>query len=154
MTASPALADRAELDGHVTLVVGGTRGIGLAICEALCRRGAHVITCGTDAEGVANVAAVAAERQWSMEAVQADVRREKDLDALIARAAKRKGRLSALVFCAGRAWRGDASETSIEDWDDCLALNLRAPFVAAELALPTFRRQRAQALCSSPRSGR
>jgi NAD(P)-dependent dehydrogenase (short-subunit alcohol dehydrogenase family) len=136
MTEPPPLADRAELDGHVALVVGGTRGIGLAICEALCRRGAHVITCGTGAEGVANVAALAAERQWSIEAVQADVRRENDLDALIAHAVKQKGHLSALIFCAGRAWRGDAGETSIEDWDDCLALNLRAPFIAAKFALP------------------
>ena len=136
MTEPRALADCAELDGRVALVVGGTRGIGLAICEALCRRGAHVITCGTGAEGVADVAAMAAERQWPLQAVQADVRREKDLDALVAHAAKQKGHLSVLVFCAGRAWRGDVSETSIEDWDDCMALNLRAPFIAAKLALP------------------
>jgi NAD(P)-dependent dehydrogenase (short-subunit alcohol dehydrogenase family) len=89
----PALADRAELDGHVALVVGGTRGIGLEFCEALCRRGAHVITCGTSAEGVANVAAIASAREWPIEVVQADVRREMDLDALIALAVKHKGHL-------------------------------------------------------------
>jgi NAD(P)-dependent dehydrogenase (short-subunit alcohol dehydrogenase family) len=74
-------------------VVGGTRGIGLEFCEALCRRGAHVITCGTSAEGVANVAAIASAREWPIEVVQADVRREMDLDALIALAVKHKGHL-------------------------------------------------------------
>jgi len=136
MAESPARADCTELDGHAALVVGGTRGIGLAICEALCLRGARVITCGTSAEGIANVAAIASARQWPMEAVQADIRSERDIDALVTHAAKQMGHLSALVFCAGRAWRGDAGETSIEDWDDCLALNLRAPFIAAKFALP------------------
>src|SRR5882724_8117390 len=98
MAGSPASADCAELDGQVALVIGGTRGIGLAVCETLCRRGACVITCGTSAEGVASVAAIAADRQWPMEAVQADVRSEKDLDALVMHAAKLKGHLSALVF--------------------------------------------------------
>jgi NAD(P)-dependent dehydrogenase (short-subunit alcohol dehydrogenase family) len=132
----PMTPDRAALEGHVALVIGGTRGIGWAICEALCSRGARVVTCGTRQDGVASAMTIASERRWSLDAVVADARSEKDLDALVAHAAKPRGFISSLVFCAGRAWRGDATETSVADWDDCLALNLRAPFVAAKLALP------------------
>jgi NAD(P)-dependent dehydrogenase (short-subunit alcohol dehydrogenase family) len=125
-----------ELEKHVSLVIGGTRGIGWAICEALCTRGAQVVTCGTRADGVADAVASASRRGWSLDAVQADARSEKSLDTLVQHAARRNGHITSLVFCAGRAWRGDAEETSIDDWDRCLELNLRAPFVAVKLALP------------------
>ena len=93
--------DSAALEGQVALVIGGTRGIGWAVCEALCSRGAHVVTCGTRQDGVAGALAIAAERRWSLEAVQADARRETDLDALVRHAAKRSGSIRGLRVTSG-----------------------------------------------------
>jgi NAD(P)-dependent dehydrogenase (short-subunit alcohol dehydrogenase family) len=67
---------------------------------------------------------------------RADVRSESDLRALMDQARNVGGQFTSLVVCAGRAWRGDALETSPTEWDECLELNLKAPFLAARAALP------------------
>jgi NAD(P)-dependent dehydrogenase (short-subunit alcohol dehydrogenase family) len=69
--------------------------------------------------------------------IQADARREPDLEALIARARGIDGgRLNTVVHCAGSALHGDALHTSRADWDRCIELNLTTPFIAAQLTIP------------------
>jgi NAD(P)-dependent dehydrogenase (short-subunit alcohol dehydrogenase family) len=68
--------------------------------------------------------------------MKADVNCEDDVGAAIASAVKWNGGLDILVCCAGRAFRGSTLTTSGSDWDACLGLNLRGPFLAARSALP------------------
>ena len=134
MSASTHQSD--DLRGQVAIVTGGTRGIGWAICEALYRRGAKVLACGSTAESVAAAAVTASADMPELEVMQADARSEHDLRGLVDRAHELAGRLTCLVSCAGQAWRGDAIETSPEEWDRCLDLNLKAGFLAAHVVLP------------------
>ena len=82
---------------------------------------------------------MAAARALPITALQIDVR---DADALaggIAQAARETGRLDVLVSSAGRPILGNAHTLTLEDWDACLDVNLRAHFVAARAAIGRMR---------------
>jgi NAD(P)-dependent dehydrogenase (short-subunit alcohol dehydrogenase family) len=134
--AGPATIRKEELNDRVALVTGGTRGIGLAVCEALARRGATVVTCGSTASSVGHCEQRVRELALPITPLLADAEREDAVDALVWETIARHGRLNILVAAAGRAFRGTAIETSVTDWDRCLSLNLRAPFLVARAALP------------------
>ena len=131
-----SLVDPTEFAGRVALVTGGTRGIGWAICEALARRGCNVQTCGSTPDSVESASKRAGELHLAIEPSVVNAEREDDVAELVGRTVARQGRLDILVVAAGRGSRGDACETTMADWDRCLSLNLRAPFLVARLALP------------------
>jgi NAD(P)-dependent dehydrogenase (short-subunit alcohol dehydrogenase family) len=135
------MADRNQdtgmnLSGQTAVVIGGTRGIGWSICEALVRRGAKVLTCGSTTESVENAIESASDRMPELTVVRANACSEGDVSGLMEHARTLSGSFSCLVFCAGRSWRGSATQTTSGEWDRCLELNLRAPFIAARAAIP------------------
>jgi len=65
-----------------------------------------------------------------------DAEDECALNRFIDEAGKRAGRVDALVFAAGKAYRGSVLDLDANDWDACLRINLRAPFLAAKRVLP------------------
>jgi len=132
-TAAPG---KGELKDCVALVTGGTRGIGFAVCEALARQGAAVVTCGSTQSSVGRCEQRARELGLPITALVADVEKEDAVDSMVRETISRHGRLNVLVPAVGRAFRGAATETSATDWDRCLSINLRAPFLIARAALP------------------
>ena len=131
-----AAPGREELKDRVALVTGGTRGIGLAVCEALARQGAVVVTCGSTARSVGHCEQRARELGLPITPLLADVEKEDAVDTLVREIIERHGKLNLLVPAAGRAFRGAATETTASDWDRCLSINLRAPFLIVRAALP------------------
>ena len=125
-----------ELKNCVALVTGGTRGIGLAVCQALARQGAAVVTCGSTARSVGQCEQRARELGLAITPLLADVEKEDSVANLVRETIERHGKLNILVPAAGRAFRGSATETTVSDWDRCLSINLRAPFLTARAALP------------------
>lgn len=130
-----------ELAGKVAFVAGGTRGIGLAVAKLFARSGASVTCCGSSAAGVEACRAEAEAEGLAIEPMQLDIEQVDATRSAVEAIAARHGRLDLLVCCAGRAFRGSAAETRPEDWDRCLAINLRAPFLLTQAALPHIARQ-------------
>lgn len=130
------MTSASEFTGKAAFVAGGTRGIGFAIAKLLAQNGATVITCGSTAASVASCAEIAASENLAIEAFQLDIENVDAIKAAVDGIADRYGRLDMLVCCAGRAFRGSALETKPNDWDQCLAINLRGPFFIAQAALP------------------
>jgi meso-butanediol dehydrogenase / (S,S)-butanediol dehydrogenase / diacetyl reductase len=125
-----------ELHGKSAFVTGGTRGIGLAVSELLAERGARVVACGSTDMSVRACREQADAAGRTIRPVKADVNREDEVAAAIKSAAEWNDGLDILVCCAGRAFRGSALGITGSDWDECLSLNLRGPFLAARAALP------------------
>jgi 3-oxoacyl-[acyl-carrier protein] reductase len=116
-----------RLAGKVAIVTGGTRGIGLAIVQGFLREGARVVFSGTSEESVARASA-ALPPASACEGAVADLADLARGDWLIERAHTRFGALDVLVNNAGVLSRSDEWQTTPEDWDRVMGVNLRTVF--------------------------
>jgi 3-oxoacyl-[acyl-carrier protein] reductase len=126
-----------DLTGKKALVTGGSRGIGAAIATALAERGADVaVTYQNSAEKAgALVKALTAKGRRAI-AIQAD---SADADAIaraVSETVAQLGGLDILVNNAGIGRAGNVAETTLEDLQALLDVNVRAPFLFAKAAIP------------------
>ncbi|KEC69384.1 UNVERIFIED_ORG: NAD(P)-dependent dehydrogenase (short-subunit alcohol dehydrogenase family) [Rhizobium esperanzae] len=131
--------DRFRLDGQVALVTGGTRGIGLAIAEALGEAGAKVVIAGRSRNAAAEdrLAGAAVDCEF----IAADLIKNDAADALVTETLSRTGRLDILVNNAGIAIHGDSGEFPDPIWREIMTVNVDAVFRACRAALVPMRRQ-------------
>jgi len=111
------------------LISGGSSGIGLATARRFGEEGARVFVGGVDA---AEVGAAVAELGNDVAGVAGDVSREDEAGALIEAAASALGRIDVLINNAGIARTSPFLDTSPEDWDRTIAVNLRGMFLVAQ----------------------
>ena len=124
-----------SLNGKVAIVTGGNSGIGLAIVLGLAGQGASVVI-----DYVANPDATEAlERQVAALGekaigVQADVSKIADLEKLMDAAVKAFGRVDVMVNNAGVETRTSVLDTTEEQYDRVLRINLKSAFFGTQLA--------------------
>ncbi len=126
---------RADLDGRVALVTGGSRGIGAAIAAALHAEGATVaLTYRSGHDEARAVAEPIGASVW-----QGDVTSAQDCDRVVGAVAERHGGLDVLVLNAG-AWRGGrVAELPERDWATVLDTSLTGAYRMVRAALPHLR---------------
>ncbi|SDU93738.1 Short-chain dehydrogenase [Microlunatus sagamiharensis] len=125
-----------DLTGQTALVTGATSGIGRAVALTLAARGAHVVVSGRDAaRGDATVADIRAAGGRA-DFVAADLVDASSARALADRATELgDGHVDVLVNCAGIFPFGPTAQTTPEDVERVLAVNVTAPyFLVAALA--------------------
>jgi NAD(P)-dependent dehydrogenase (short-subunit alcohol dehydrogenase family) len=128
------------LAGRVAVVAGGSSGIGRAVVESFCRHGAKVEFCGVDQEGVEQAERQCAARGYSARGTVLDASKEAPVRDFFARVDERQGRVDALVNSVGIQRYGTVETTSVETWDEVMAVNLRSMFLMAKYAVPLLRR--------------
>lgn len=74
--------------------------------------------------------------------IQADVGVEHDVDRLINQISEKYGRLDALVLNAGINYEGKVTETSLENWENVIRINLTSGFLVTKAALPHLQKKR------------
>jgi NAD(P)-dependent dehydrogenase (short-subunit alcohol dehydrogenase family) len=129
------------LEGKIVLVTGGARGLGEAICKELYQSGAKVIPADFRKELVETVASELGANGDQVKPVIADLCDDYQMEAAIQQVIDQYGRLDVLINNAGTDKTVSIDELSISDWDNVMAVNLRAPFVLSKLAFPYMRQQ-------------
>ena len=124
------------LEGKVALITGGSRGIGAAIAKRLAADGAYVaITYTKGADAAASVVKEIERAGRKALAIRADAADAAAVNAAIEKTVATFGRLDVLVNNAGTAIPKTFEETTLEEMDRVIDINVRGVFVATQAAL-------------------
>jgi len=126
---------------QVSIVTGASRGIGLAIAEALGRLGSHVVLLARHAQPLALAAARVATYGVETLPLTCDVQNPAAVRDAFAQALARFARVDVLVNNAGMGIFGPVQEISDTDWNTILNTNLRGIFYCSKAVIPQMIRQ-------------
>lgn len=125
-----------ELDGHVAIVVGGTKNLGLEVARELVARGSAVALVSRTPGDAQRVAAILAKAPGAAQGFCADVRDQAAIEGVVQSVYSRYGNVSILVNCAtARAYKSVA-DTDLADWESVISTNLTGTFVSCKAVLP------------------
>ena len=130
-----------DISGKVAIVTGAASGIGRATAEVLAEAGAAaVVVADVDVGGgEQTVSLVQSRTQARGLFVATDVAREEQVDTLVASTVERFGKVDILVSNAGICPTTSWEETTLEHWNQVLAVNLTGAFLCTRAVLPHMR---------------
>jgi len=127
--------------GRVAIVTGGSRGIGRAVAERLCREGAHVAVCARNQGSLADAQrAIEAVGTGRVLTVEADLTEPEAAGRVVDAAVAAWGRIDILVNNAGAARGLPFDELTHERWLENMQLKLFGYLRMARLVLPHLRK--------------
>jgi len=130
------------LAGQAALVTGANSGIGRAVALAMARAGADVlVNYVTHPETAQEVVAEIEQSGRRALAIQADVSREEDVEAMFAQAVAAFGTLHIVVCNAGLQRDAPLTEMTLEQWNTVIGVNLTGQFLCARAAAREFLRR-------------
>jgi len=121
-----------RLQNKVAIITGSGRGIGRAIALGFAREGARVVIADVRQDLAETTAANISNQGGQALALAVDVTHPEDLDRLVSGAVDAFGRIDILHNNAGVLGHSDLFAYTPDEWDGILAVNLKAPFFAAQ----------------------
>jgi len=123
------------LNGEIALVTGATRGIGKSILLALGQAGATVIGTATTEAGAATINQTIADAGLKGEGRMLDVRKQAEIEPLLADVTAKHGAIGILVNNAGVTRDNLLARMKDEEWQDILDTNLTPVFTLSRAVL-------------------
>ncbi len=129
------------IEGKVVAITGASSGIGRATAKLLAEHGALVVLGARREDALAEVVEAIIASGGKAASKTTDVRQRDDLEALVAFAVERGGRLDVIVNCAGIGPISRFDALDVESWDAMIDVNLRGTLYGIAATLPVFTRQ-------------
>ena len=131
-----------NIEGKSAFVTGSTKGIGLAIAEALAERGAKVfITARNESEVGQTVKALSQRYPDRVAGASCDVRSHEQVKSAIGQAAEKFGGLDILINNAGIGAFKSVEQMAVADWEATIDTNLTAVFYCCHEAIPLMKQR-------------
>jgi NAD(P)-dependent dehydrogenase (short-subunit alcohol dehydrogenase family) len=124
------------LDGKSGIVTGAAQGFGFATAERMCEEGARVALVDVQADKVAKAADELKAKGYAVIAIAADVSSEADVAAMVSETETAFGRIDFIHQNAAIQIEKLLHETSPEEWDRLMAVNLRSMYLGARAVIP------------------
>jgi len=128
------------LAGKVAIVTGASRGIGRAISVALAREAATVVLAARSIQKLQETADQVTKAGGKADIVVTELTEEESIKSLVKVTNEKFSRLDILVNNAGVTHSARLEETATEDWQRCMQINARAPFILCREALPLLKK--------------
>jgi len=129
-----------NIEGKSALVTGSTRGIGLAIAEAILARGGRAFITARDADNVRQtVASLSSKHPDKIFGTACDIRDHNSVRAMFSDLRSAMGSLDILVNNAGVGSRSYVEQMSVEEWSATLETNLFGVFYCCHEAIPLMK---------------
>ncbi|WP_271460132.1 SDR family NAD(P)-dependent oxidoreductase [Pantoea leporis] len=125
-----------RLDNKVAVVLGGAKGIGLAISQRFASEGATTWFTSRRDEELQTASSSISGNAYPL---RADVSQQSELTRIIETITRESGQLDVLVINAGMAEYATIDEISAEHFDHIFGLNVRSPVFALQAALPLLK---------------
>jgi len=122
----------------VVVVTGAAAGIGQATLVAFAREGARVVLVDKAPERGQPVVDQLQRDGHEVLVVRSDVADERDVRAMIEQVTGRWNRLDVLVNNVGIYLQGDVTQTSLEEWERVMRVNVTSAFLCTKYAVPTM----------------
>jgi len=123
----------------VAVVTGAARGIGRAVALRLARGGCAIVACDIRTEEGRETAELVRQQGGQAIALSVDVRDEEQVKAMVAQALREFGGIDILVNNAGILLRAPLTETSADDFDLVVGVNLKGAFLCMKHVAPVMR---------------
>jgi NAD(P)-dependent dehydrogenase (short-subunit alcohol dehydrogenase family) len=130
-----------NLNGKVALVTGAGSGLGEATARALAEAGCSVACIDINEKAVSGVSRDLLDFGVESVSIPCDIRDEESVFETVQSIVEHFERLDIVVNCAAIDHTVSVEEMTIEQWDDVIDINLRAPFLFAKAAYPVMREQ-------------
>ncbi|GAB4355121.1 MAG: 3-oxoacyl-[acyl-carrier-protein] reductase [Candidatus Abyssubacteria bacterium] len=130
-----------QLTGKVAIVTGGSKGIGLAIAQALAEEGAVVAVCSRSLDAVKKAAADIEAAGGQARAYQVDVTRADSVASMVQQVLKDHGRIDILVNNAGVTSDNLMVRMKESEWEQVIATNLTGTFHCMKAVARTMIKQ-------------
>lgn len=136
-----SILDLFKLDGQVALVVGGNRGLGLAMAKALAEAGAAISIAARDGEENSR-AAKEIQEIFGIECLSSicDVTKEEDIKTAVRETIKKFGKIDILINSAGINIRGAIETLSLADFNTVQQVNVTGSWLSAREVIPVMKK--------------
>jgi len=132
-----------KLASKVAIVTGASRGIGRAVSVALAQEATTVVLAARSIRKLQETADKVTEAGGKAEIVVTELTEEESIKNLVKVTGDKFSRLDILVNNAGVTHSARLEETITEDWERCMQINARAPFILCREALPLLKKSQA-----------
>jgi len=136
-----SILDLFKLEGHVVLVVGGNRGLGLSMARALAEAGSSISIAARDKK-VNEAAANELQNEYKAEVISnyCDVADESSIKDVVEKTIERFGKIDILINSAGINIRGPIGDLSVSDFNKVQQVNVTGSWLACREVIPVMKK--------------
>ncbi|HKP69715.1 MAG TPA: glucose 1-dehydrogenase [Pyrinomonadaceae bacterium] len=120
----------------IAVVTGASSGIGRAAALAFARGGSHVVAFGRNESELNSVRDAARECDGTIKIHLGEITETSQVDRLVTETIDTFGRIDVLVNAAGIIKSGNIENTTLDDWDKMMNINLRSTFYLMQKCVP------------------
>lgn len=130
------------LDGRVFLITGAGTGLGKELALQLAEKGAKLVLCGRRKSKLSELQDELQAYSGNILALSADVSQEQDVKNLVHESISRFGRIDVLINNAAVFANTSVADSSLEEWNYQIGINLTGTFLMSREVIPQMRKQK------------
>lgn len=127
-----------QLRDKVAIITGAGAGIGRACCLLFAAEGAEIVAVDLDPAALDLVVEDVRSNGGSILAIQADVSRAADVERVVSATSEKFATINILFNNAGIVPHGKIHETTEDDWDRTMAVNVKSMYLMSHAVVPIF----------------